>query len=143
MSSFRRPNIDTLAERGDVDRLVADLRDPSESVRYSAAEALGHIGDALAIGPLTGGVRIDKRDVTAALLDVLDREPETPADVGKLLKALNYDERLVGVKAIKALARTRDPRAIRRLTASGAFVRRTPLPTSSSASSRRRCRAPR
>lgn len=140
MSLFTRPDIDRLADRGDVDRSVSDLRDPSESVRYSAAGPLGHIGDARDLGPLTGGVRIDKRHASAALLDELDREPNTPVYMSTPLNALDYRDGLVRVEAIKALCGTRDPRAIGRLTASGAFVRRTPL--TACASSRRRCRAP-
>lgn len=55
MSLVRRPSIDRPAERGKADPLVADLRDPGESVPYITAEAFGHVGEAPAIAPPRGG----------------------------------------------------------------------------------------
>ncbi|WP_214020156.1 HEAT repeat domain-containing protein [Methanoculleus sp.] len=48
----QRKNIDTMRRKRDVDGLVEALLDPAESVRLTAAEALGTVGDERALEAL-------------------------------------------------------------------------------------------
>ena len=73
------------------DSLVGLLEDADRDLRMAAAEGLGRIGDARAIGPLTARLKDDDqrvRGVAAGTLQKLQRQP----DVIRPLRMMNADD---------------------------------------------------
>ena len=54
---------DEMPQEGDVEKLIADLKNPDKDVRKSAAEALGKIGDEQAVNPLLASLEGRSTDV--------------------------------------------------------------------------------
>ena len=71
MPLFGPPNVDKLLAKRDVDKLIKALGYKDASVRKSAAEALGSIGDARAVEPLSSVLSDEDLMVAAAARDAL------------------------------------------------------------------------
>ena len=104
-------DVKKLKESRNVQGLIFALQHKDPTVQYDAAEALGEIGDNLAIEPLlvalkndeTGGVRWKAAEALSKL--------GTPAVAG-LINALQHDDEDVRWKAAIALGEIGDPKAI-------------------------------
>jgi hypothetical protein len=118
MPLFGPPDVAKLRAKGDVTGLIKALthgqRSPEASaatVRWSAAEALGTIGDIRAVEPLVAALRDRDKDVRWAgarsLAAIRDRRAVEP-----LITALRDQDRDVRIAAVQALGTIGDPRAV-------------------------------
>ena len=108
-----KPNVEKMKEKKDVKGLIKALRSESDYVRGNAAEALGEIGDARAVKPLTQAFEFDlmaypyaRRKAEEALVKMGDRAVEP------LIQALKEEDEYVRPEVAKVLGNIRDLRAV-------------------------------
>jgi HEAT repeat protein len=89
-------------ESGEVDRLIADLKDPSWQARWFAAQALGEIKDPRAVEPLAAALK-DKNVYVRAMAAWALGEINDPRAVEPLIDALRDEIKDVRKKAALAL----------------------------------------
>jgi len=99
--------------KGAVEPLLAALEEKVPEVRGSAAAALGILGDPRAVPPLMARMADGNRRVERAVMQALVDLGE-PA-VEPLIKCLGSRDAEIRLKAVWALGRINDPRAIRPL----------------------------
>ena len=104
-------------EAGDADKLITHLRSRYPAVREETARKLGDLKDPIAVDPLIVILKKDKdQSVRWSAEDALV-SIGAPA-VEPLIKMLNDDSWRVRRRAVRTLAKIRDPRAIEPLVAS-------------------------
>ncbi|MDD5394079.1 MAG: HEAT repeat domain-containing protein [Thiothrix sp.] len=93
------------------DKLINYLADKSENVHLSAAEALGRIGDLLAVDALANAIKDENESVRFSAIDAIGRigDPRAFDALANAIKDENEDVRL---KAAEALGRIGDPRTV-------------------------------
>lgn len=91
--------------------LVTVLKDSCVDVREKAAEALGELGDALAVGPLIAALRDSNQGVRMMVASALGKLGDARA-VGPLIAALRDSDRDVRATAAGALGKLGDARAV-------------------------------
>ena len=106
-----------IVEAGDADKLIDKLQSRDPAVREEAAQKLGDLKDPSAVGPLITILKKDKdRSVRWSAEDALVNIG-APA-VEPLIKMLSDDSWRVRRRAVRTLAKIRDPRAVESLIAS-------------------------
>ena len=106
-----------VVEAGDTDKLINNLRSRDPAVREEAAQKLGDLKDPGAVGSLIMILKKDKdRSVRWSAEDALVNIG-APA-VESLVKLLDDESWRVRRRAVRTLAKIKDPRAIEPLTAS-------------------------
>jgi len=107
----------SIAGSADADQLIDNLRSRDPAVREEAAQKFGDLKDPSAVGPLIVTLKKDKdRNVRWSAEDALVNIG-SPA-VEPLIKMLNDDSWRVRRRAVRTLAKIRDPRAIEPLVTS-------------------------
>lgn len=89
-------------ESGEVERLIADLKDPSWQARWFASQALGDMKDPRAVEPLVAALK-DKNVYVRAMAAWALGEIKDPRAVEPLIKALKDEIKDVRKKAALAL----------------------------------------
>ncbi|HVO72996.1 MAG TPA: HEAT repeat domain-containing protein [Ignavibacteriaceae bacterium] len=121
MALFGQPNIDKLKSKGDIKGLIKLLaNDKDNDLRFKAAEALGEIKDLQSIEPLTAVLKDPDKYVrfqAAFAISKIDSKNASAA-VPVLIDALEKSYDWAQVKAIEALGKIGDPRAIEPLLTS-------------------------
>jgi HEAT repeat protein len=110
----RRPKVQRLKAKGDVDGLIEalDYQD-DHNVRLAAASALGRIGDKRAVKPLIVALD-DQRRVKEISAQALGQIGD-PRALEPLIKTLGVENWEVRSTVAKALGKIGDPRAIKPL----------------------------
>ena len=107
MPLFGPPNVSKMKDRHDVEGLIKALSyRRSWFVRKTAAEALGEIGDAYAVEPLSAALKSKDTDVCASAAKALGKIG-APA-VEPLIAALEAEEYDVRMHAARALGKIGD-----------------------------------
>lgn len=89
-------------EPGEVERLIADLKDPSWQARWFASQALGDMKDPRAVEPLAAALK-DKNVYVRAMAAWALGEIKDPRAVEPLIEALKDEIKDVRKKAVLAL----------------------------------------
>ena len=111
MPLFELPNVEKLKAKGDIKGLIEALGyTKDESVRKVAAEALGEIGDAQAVGPLIA-VLNEGSIVREVVVEALGKIGD-PQAVDPIIAALKDNDEHVRKVAAVALIKIGDPRAM-------------------------------
>ena len=111
MPLFGRPNVDRLKKKRAVKKLIKALAHQDVSVRKSAAEALGDVGDTRAVEPLLLVLNDKDEDVRSSSARALGKIGDARAVV-PLLAVLKEENRRVQKWAVSALGRIGDARAV-------------------------------
>ncbi len=106
MAIFGPPNVEKLLAKRDIPKLIKALGYKEVSVRKSAAQALGEIGDARAIEPLLTALKDEDFTASLSAADALGKIG-TPA-VEALVNVLG-DERIRYAEAALALGKIGAP----------------------------------
>jgi HEAT repeat protein len=104
-------DVKNLKETRNVKGLILALKNKDPTVQYDAAEALGEIGDSVAVGPLITALENDEISGVRWKAAVALSKIGTPA-VDALIGALRHDDDDVRWKAAIALGEIGDPRSI-------------------------------
>jgi HEAT repeat protein len=114
MPLFGSPNVATLKDRKDVQGLIKALGNQKDlGVRRAAAEALGQIGDAQAVGPLIAAIKNDARMNYCGSLAL--NEIRDARAVEALISAIKDADPAARAAAAHALIKFGDTRAIKPL----------------------------
>ncbi len=115
LDSFKRDaektDVEKMTARRDVKGLMKALRHEDSTVRTRAAQALGEMGDAKAVGPLVQALRDDYYDVRARAAYALGKMGDAGA-VGLVIQALKHEDAVVRARAAEALGKIRDAKAV-------------------------------
>jgi len=110
MGLFGPPNVEKLKAKKDVDGLLEALAHRDESVRRSAAEALGDVGDSRTLDPLTAALQDPATPVAAAAAEALGK---IDGDVVAYRLALaSSNIRVPALQALASMARRGNAAAV-------------------------------
>jgi HEAT repeat protein len=117
MSLFGPPNVNKLRSKRNLSGLIKALAwQPQEDIRAAAARALGDIGDARAVMPLTVTLRDPEWSVRHASAEALTNIPDARA-IPHLLAAISDDSVFVRHAAGTALVKIGEPAVMPLITA--------------------------
>ena len=119
MPLFGPPNVEKLKSNRDVNGLIKALSDKKNEIRFSAAEALGDMGDIRAVEPLIVVLNADSsmyaREIAAKALGKLKDARAVDSLITALKKTPSAGQ--LQENAAKALGEIKDTRAVEPLIA--------------------------